>query len=441
MATSSPAPVRFLTGITTSGTPHLGNYVGSVRHSVRFSRQAHVQSFYFLADYHALIKVDEPARIQRSTLEIAATWLACGLDPGARHLLPPVRHRRDPRADLVADLRHRQGRAEPRPRLQGADGQERRQRRGPGRRRERRPLHVPGADGRRHPDVQRAQGAGGPRPGPAHRDGARHGAALQPPLRRALHAARGRDRRRGGHAARPRRPQDEQELRQHDPALHAARPAAEADRRHRDRLARARRAQGHRRLGAVPDLPGLRRRRGDRGAAQGLRRRHRLGRRQADPVRAHRPRGRADARALRRPAGRPGADREDPAGRRRQGARDLPPLHGRAAPRRRPAQPGGREPGHGAQGGQGRAPELQAIPRERRAFLFQAARRERRTTDTKSGFRVAAGGGPGHRHAARAARRRTDPDRRAARTHRQCGHACGNGRVGGACREAASEKN
>lgn len=79
MATSSP--IRFLTGITTSGTPHLGNYVGSVRHSVRFSRQAHVQSFYFLADYHALIKVDEPARIQRSTLEIAASWLACGLDP------------------------------------------------------------------------------------------------------------------------------------------------------------------------------------------------------------------------------------------------------------------------------------------------------------------------------------------------------------------------
>ena len=81
MAKSSPDTVRFLTGITTSGTPHLGNYVGSVRHSVRFSRRADVQSFYFLADYHALIKVDEPARIQRSTLEIAATWLACGLNP------------------------------------------------------------------------------------------------------------------------------------------------------------------------------------------------------------------------------------------------------------------------------------------------------------------------------------------------------------------------
>ena len=81
MSSTSPAPTRFLTGITTTGTPHLGNYVGSVRHSVRFSQRADVQSFYFLADYHALIKCDEPARIQRSTLEIAATWLACGLDP------------------------------------------------------------------------------------------------------------------------------------------------------------------------------------------------------------------------------------------------------------------------------------------------------------------------------------------------------------------------
>jgi tryptophanyl-tRNA synthetase len=72
---------RFLTGITTSGTPHLGNYVGSIRPSVRASLAPGVQSFYFLADYHALIKIDEPARIQRSTLEIAASWLACGLDP------------------------------------------------------------------------------------------------------------------------------------------------------------------------------------------------------------------------------------------------------------------------------------------------------------------------------------------------------------------------
>ena len=72
---------RVLTGITTSGTPHLGNYVGAIRPTVRASRLPDVQSFYFLADYHALIKVGDPARVQRSTLEIAATWLACGLDP------------------------------------------------------------------------------------------------------------------------------------------------------------------------------------------------------------------------------------------------------------------------------------------------------------------------------------------------------------------------
>jgi len=72
---------RVLTGITTSGTPHLGNYVGAIRPAIAASRAAGVESFYFLADYHALIKVDDPARIQRSTLEIAATWIACGLDP------------------------------------------------------------------------------------------------------------------------------------------------------------------------------------------------------------------------------------------------------------------------------------------------------------------------------------------------------------------------
>jgi len=73
--------VRILTGITTSGTPHLGNYAGAIRPAVAASRQPGAESFYFLADYHALIKVQDPSRVQRSTLEIAATWLACGLDP------------------------------------------------------------------------------------------------------------------------------------------------------------------------------------------------------------------------------------------------------------------------------------------------------------------------------------------------------------------------
>ena len=72
---------RVLTGITTTGTPHLGNYVGAIRPAIAASLRADVESFYFLADYHALVKCDDPARVQQSTLEIAATWLACGLDP------------------------------------------------------------------------------------------------------------------------------------------------------------------------------------------------------------------------------------------------------------------------------------------------------------------------------------------------------------------------
>ena len=71
---------RVLTGITTTGTPHLGNYVGAIRPAIAASREPGVESFFFLADYHALIKCDDPDRIERSRLEIAATWLAAGLD-------------------------------------------------------------------------------------------------------------------------------------------------------------------------------------------------------------------------------------------------------------------------------------------------------------------------------------------------------------------------
>ncbi|MBF5003186.1 tryptophan--tRNA ligase [Diaphorobacter caeni] len=72
---------RFLTGITPSGTPHLGNYAGMIRPAIKASRDPGVESYYFLADYHALIKAHDPERVHRSTLEIAASWLAAGLDP------------------------------------------------------------------------------------------------------------------------------------------------------------------------------------------------------------------------------------------------------------------------------------------------------------------------------------------------------------------------
>lgn len=71
---------RVLTGITTTGTPHLGNYVGAIRPAIESSRNSDTESFYFLADYHALIKCQDPVAVQQSTREIAATWLALGLD-------------------------------------------------------------------------------------------------------------------------------------------------------------------------------------------------------------------------------------------------------------------------------------------------------------------------------------------------------------------------
>lgn len=80
--TNTPATEkrRVLTGITTTGTPHLGNYVGAIRPAIEASRDANNESFYFLADLHALIKCHEPLRVQESRREIAATWLALGLD-------------------------------------------------------------------------------------------------------------------------------------------------------------------------------------------------------------------------------------------------------------------------------------------------------------------------------------------------------------------------
>ena len=72
---------RVLTGITTSGAPHLGNYVGAIRPAVEASQSGDYDSFFFLADYHSLIKCQDPGIVHQSTLEIAAAWLALGLDP------------------------------------------------------------------------------------------------------------------------------------------------------------------------------------------------------------------------------------------------------------------------------------------------------------------------------------------------------------------------
>ena len=72
---------RVLTGITTTGTPHLGNYVGAIRPAIAASQDPEVDAYLFLADYHALIKNQNPEEVAQSSREIAATWLALGLDP------------------------------------------------------------------------------------------------------------------------------------------------------------------------------------------------------------------------------------------------------------------------------------------------------------------------------------------------------------------------
>ena len=70
----------YLTGITTTGTPHIGNYVGAIRPGIEASKDPSKKNYYFLADYHALAKAGDPDRVHQSSLEIAAAWLALGLD-------------------------------------------------------------------------------------------------------------------------------------------------------------------------------------------------------------------------------------------------------------------------------------------------------------------------------------------------------------------------
>lgn len=72
---------RVLTGITTTGTLHIGNYVGAIRPAIADSLNPNYESFFFLADLHALIKCQDPSRIEASRQQIAATWLAAGLNP------------------------------------------------------------------------------------------------------------------------------------------------------------------------------------------------------------------------------------------------------------------------------------------------------------------------------------------------------------------------
>tara|TARA_B100000902_G_C27221909_1_gene870120 strand:+ start:20 stop:1012 length:993 start_codon:yes stop_codon:yes gene_type:complete len=70
---------RILTGITTTGIPHIGNYIGAIRPAIEFAKGSD-ESFFFLADYHSIIKNNNSTEISASVKNIALAWLSCGLD-------------------------------------------------------------------------------------------------------------------------------------------------------------------------------------------------------------------------------------------------------------------------------------------------------------------------------------------------------------------------
>ncbi len=70
-----------LTGIKPTGTPHLGNFTGAITPALKLADDPGTSSYYFIADYHALTTIHDQTEMRQLVREVAATWLACGLDP------------------------------------------------------------------------------------------------------------------------------------------------------------------------------------------------------------------------------------------------------------------------------------------------------------------------------------------------------------------------
>ncbi len=81
LATMSDAHARVLTGIQPSGTIHLGNYFGAIAQCISLQNEFPGESFFFIADYHALTTIHDGDRLRELVRELAVTYLACGIDP------------------------------------------------------------------------------------------------------------------------------------------------------------------------------------------------------------------------------------------------------------------------------------------------------------------------------------------------------------------------
>ena len=72
---------RILTGVQSTGIPHLGNILGAILPAIELSKNPENESFFFIADLHSLTQIKDPAELKDNTYATAAVWLACGLDP------------------------------------------------------------------------------------------------------------------------------------------------------------------------------------------------------------------------------------------------------------------------------------------------------------------------------------------------------------------------
>ena len=72
---------RILTGVQSTGTPHLGNILGAIIPAIKMSNDELNDSFLFIADLHSLTQIKDAEKLSNNTLSTAATWLAFGLDP------------------------------------------------------------------------------------------------------------------------------------------------------------------------------------------------------------------------------------------------------------------------------------------------------------------------------------------------------------------------
>ena len=77
----SEKPKRILTGIQSTGIPHLGNILGAIIPAINFSKKDNVETYLFIADFHSLTQIKDPKALKQNTLFTASAWLACGLNP------------------------------------------------------------------------------------------------------------------------------------------------------------------------------------------------------------------------------------------------------------------------------------------------------------------------------------------------------------------------